>query len=156
MTHRGIPDDVVTFLIDRIDSVEQLEVLLLLQQTPETVLSMEKLLDLAPEEKDLLSKIEEMSESDRKLAMRIHEIMKDAAPELFPKTWYGMPAYARDGKVICFFQAASKFGVRYSTFGFQEDANLDDGNMWPISFALTKLTSAEEAKIREMVKQALS
>ena len=72
-------------------------------------------------EKDLLSKIEEMSESDRKLAMRIHEIMKDAAPELFPKTWYGMPAYARDGKVICFFQAASKFGVRYSTFGFQED-----------------------------------
>ncbi|MBX3072154.1 MAG: DUF1801 domain-containing protein [Thermomicrobiales bacterium] len=107
-------------------------------------------------EKDLLAKVEEMAEADRKMALRLHEIMKDVAPELMPRTWYGMPAYTREGKVICFFQASSKFGVRYSTFGFQEDANLDDGNMWPTSFALTKLTSAEEARIRELVKQALS
>jgi uncharacterized protein YdhG (YjbR/CyaY superfamily) len=107
-------------------------------------------------EKDLLEKVEEMAGADRKMALRLHEIMKDVAPELMPRTWYGMPAYTRDGKVICFFQASSKFGVRYSTFGFQEDANLDDGNMWPTSFALTKLTAEEEARIRELVKQALS
>ncbi|MCC6945320.1 MAG: DUF1801 domain-containing protein [Thermomicrobiales bacterium] len=107
-------------------------------------------------EQDLLAKVEEMAEADRQMALRLHEIMKDVAPELVPRTWYGMPAYTRDGKVICFFQASSKFGVRYSTFGFQEDANLDDGNMWPTSFALTKLTAEEEARIRELVKQALS
>ncbi len=107
-------------------------------------------------EKDIFEKVEEMAEADRKMALRLHELMNEVAPELMPRTWYGMPAYTRDGKVICFFQAASKFGVRYSTFGFQEDANLDDGNMWPTSFALTKLTSTEEARIRELVKQALS
>lgn len=107
-------------------------------------------------EKDLFAKVEEMAGADKEMALRLHEIMTDVAPELFPKTWYGMPAYTRDGKIICFFQAASKFGARYATFGFQEDANLDDGNMWPTSFALTKLGSKEEATIRKLVKQALA
>lgn len=107
-------------------------------------------------EKDLLKKIGEMSEPDRSIATRLHALITDAAPALLPKTWYGMPAYANaDGKVICFFQAASKFNTRYATFGFQHDANLDDGNMWPASFALLKLTSAEEKKITALVKKAV-
>lgn len=107
-------------------------------------------------EKDLLEKIAEMQEPDRVLARRLHEIITENAPDLWPKTWYGMPAYAKDGKVICFFQAASKFNVRYATFGFQHDANLDDGDMWPTSFALKELTPATESKIVALVKKAVS
>ena len=108
-------------------------------------------------ESDVLTKIAEMPEPDRSMAKRLHAIIKDSAPDLLPKTWYGMPAYAnKDGKVICFYQAASKFNVRYATFGFQHDANLDDGAMWPTSFALTKLTAADEAKIAALVKKAVS
>jgi len=108
-------------------------------------------------EKAALAAIAKMSEPDRSKGKKIHEIVKAAAPELTPKTWYGMPAYANaDGKVICFFQAASKFGVRYATFGFQPDAKLDEGNMWATSFALIKLTPAEEKKIIVLVKKAIS
>lgn len=108
-------------------------------------------------ESDLLAKIAEMTESERAMATRLHEIVKDNAPDLFPKTWYGMPAYANaDGKVVCFFQPASKFDTRYSTFGFNDSANLDDGNMWPASFALKELTAAEAARITALVKKAVS
>ena len=106
-------------------------------------------------ERDLLAKIAEMPEPDRSLAERVHAIVMASAPGLLPRTWYGMPAYAKDGKLICFFQAASKFKVRYATFGFQPDANLDDGSMWPTSFALTELTAADEARIAELVKKAV-
>jgi len=108
-------------------------------------------------EKDLLEKVAEMPEPDRSMARRIHELVTENAPDLWPKTWYGMPAYAnKDGKVICFFQAASKFSVRYATFGFQPDAKLDEGNMWAASFALIKLTPSEEKKIVALVKKAVS
>lgn len=108
-------------------------------------------------EKAVFAAIAQMEESDRTMATRLHEIIKESAPDLMPKTWYGMPAYAdADGKVICFFQAASKFNVRYATFGFQPDANLDDGDMWAASFALIRLTAAEEAKIKALVKKAVS
>jgi len=108
-------------------------------------------------EKAVFAAIAQMKESDRTMARRLHEIITDSAPDLMPKTWYGMPAYAnKDGKVICFYQAASKFNVRYATFGFQHDANLDDGNMWSTGFALIKLTAAEEAKIKALVKKAVS
>jgi uncharacterized protein YdhG (YjbR/CyaY superfamily) len=108
-------------------------------------------------ESDVLAKIAEMPEADRRMAERLHALIKEAAPALSPKTWYGMPAYAnKDGKVVCFFQAASKFKVRYSTFGFQPDANLDEGNIWPTSFALKKLARAEEKKIGALVKKAVS
>ena len=107
-------------------------------------------------ERDLLSKIGEMPESDRVMAERIHAIVTEVAPELMPKTWYGMPAYARDGKNVCFFQAADKFKARYATFGVDESANLDEGNMWPTSWALTRLTPADEQRIREIVKRAVS
>ena len=108
-------------------------------------------------ERDLLAKIAEMPKSDRVMAERIHEIVKAEAPELSPKTWYGMPAYAnKDGKVVCFFTAADKFKSRYASFGFEEAANLDEGNMWPTAFALTKLTASEEAKIAALVKKAAS
>ena len=106
-------------------------------------------------EKDLLSKIAEMPEADRSLAERIHAIVTENAPDLMPKTWYGMPAYARDGKVVCFFQAASKFDSRYASFGFNDVANLDDGSMWPTAFALTELTAHDEARIAELVKKAV-
>ncbi len=107
-------------------------------------------------EQAVFAAIAKMSEPDRSMAKRIHEIVKASAPGLSPKTWYGMPAYAdADGKVICFFQAASKFNVRYATFGFQPDANLDDGNMWAAGFALIKLTAAEESKIAALVKKAV-
>ena len=114
--------------------------------------------DRAEGEKAILAAISAMKDStDRSMGKRIHEIVTAAAPNLMPKTWYGMPAYAdADGKVICFFQAASKFGVRYATFGFQPDAKLDDGNMWAASFALIKLTAAEEAKIIALVKKSVS
>ncbi|MEZ4516061.1 MAG: DUF1801 domain-containing protein [Chloroflexota bacterium] len=107
-------------------------------------------------EKALLEKVAEMSEPDRAMAERIHEIVSTTAPDLWPKTWYGMPAYASDGKVVCFFQAAEKFGARYATFGFNDTANLDEGNMWPTAFALTGLTAAEEEKITALVKKAVS
>ena len=107
-------------------------------------------------EADVVAKIAEMPASDRAMAERIHEVVKANAPDLDPRTWYGMPAYARDGKVVCFFQAADKFKARYATFGFNDVANLDDGAMWPTSWALTKLTAADEKKIAELVKRAVS
>ena len=108
-------------------------------------------------EADLLAKIAEMPEADRVMAERLHAIVKDVAPSLSPKTWYGMPAYANeDGKVVCFFKSADKFKARYATLGFEEAANLDDGAMWTTSFALTALTAAEEKKIRALVKKAAS
>ncbi|HLO34532.1 MAG TPA: hypothetical protein VK194_00555 [Candidatus Deferrimicrobium sp.] len=107
-------------------------------------------------ERDLLEKIAEMPASDRAMAGRLHAAITAAAPALAPKTWYGMPAYARDGKVVCFFKAAAKFNSRYATFGFEEEAHLDDGAMWPTSFALTELTPADEARIVELVKKAVS
>jgi uncharacterized protein YdhG (YjbR/CyaY superfamily) len=112
--------------------------------------------DRAAGEADLLAKVAEMPESDRVMAERIHAIVKAAAPELSPRTWYGMPAYTKDDKVLCFFQAADKFKARYATFGFNDVAMLDDGAMWPTSWALTRLTSADEAKIAALVKKAVS
>jgi uncharacterized protein YdhG (YjbR/CyaY superfamily) len=107
-------------------------------------------------ERDVLAKIAEMPKPDRAMAERIHAIVKASAPTLEPRTWYGMPAYAKDGKVVCFFTAAAKFKSRYATFGFEEAANLDDGNMWPTAFALKKLTAADEAMIAALVKRAVS
>ncbi|GAA2182534.1 DUF1801 domain-containing protein [Brooklawnia cerclae] len=106
-------------------------------------------------EKAVLDKIAELPEPDRVLAEKIHAIIKENAPTLSPKLWYGMPAYARDGKVVCFFQGASKFKVRYSTLGFNDPANLDEGTMWPTSFALTTLSAEDEARIAELVKKAV-
>ena len=106
-------------------------------------------------ESDVLAKIAEMPKGDRAMAERIHAIVKASAPNLTPRTWYGMPAYAKDGKVVCFFQSAEKFKARYATFGFSDKANLDDGAMWPTSFALKGLTSAEEARIVALVKKAV-
>ncbi|HEX5589690.1 MAG TPA: DUF1801 domain-containing protein [Candidatus Limnocylindrales bacterium] len=105
-------------------------------------------------ERDVLAKIAEMPDSDRVIAERIHAMVKASAPGLTPKTWYGMPAYARDGKVVCFFKSADKFKSRYATFGFEEDANLDAGTMWPTSWALTKLTASDEAALAALVKKA--
>jgi uncharacterized protein YdhG (YjbR/CyaY superfamily) len=107
-------------------------------------------------ESDLLAKIAEMPEPDRTMATRLHEIITTIAPDLWPKTWYGMPAYARDGKVVCFFQSAQKFKTRYATLGFNDTANLDEGAMWPTSFALKELTPAVEEKIGALVKKAVS
>jgi uncharacterized protein YdhG (YjbR/CyaY superfamily) len=106
-------------------------------------------------ERELLAKIAEMPPADRAMAERIHAIVMAAAPILEPRTWYGMPAYACDGKVICFFQSGAKFKSRYATFGFQPDARLDDGSMWPTSFALTELTTADEARIADLVVKAV-
>jgi uncharacterized protein YdhG (YjbR/CyaY superfamily) len=106
-------------------------------------------------EKDVLAKIAEMSKPDRAMAQRLHKLITTKAPELSPKTWYGMPAYAKDDKVVCFFQSADKFKARYATLGFSDMANLDVGAMWPTSYALKKLTSAEEAKIAKLVKKAV-
>jgi uncharacterized protein YdhG (YjbR/CyaY superfamily) len=112
--------------------------------------------DKAEGEKDVLAKIAEMSEPDRGMAKRLHAIIKASAPTLLPKTWYGMPAYANeDGKIVCFFQSAQKFDARYATLGFNDTANLDQGVMWPTSFALKELTTAEEAKIAALVKKAV-
>jgi uncharacterized protein YdhG (YjbR/CyaY superfamily) len=108
-------------------------------------------------ESDLLAKIAEMPEADRAMAERLHEIVKASAPALSPKTWYGMPAYAKEGKVVCFFQSAQKFSTRYATLGFSDEANLDEeGSMWPTSFALKELSATEEARIGELVKRAVS
>jgi len=104
----------------------------------------------------VLAKIAEMSEPDRAMAERIHAIVTASAPSLSPKTWYGMPAYARDGKVVCYFTPAHKFNSRYATLGFNDDANLDDGTMWPTSFALKELTAADEERIGALVKKAVS
>jgi uncharacterized protein YdhG (YjbR/CyaY superfamily) len=112
--------------------------------------------DKADGERAVLAKIAEMQGPDRAMAERLHAIIEASAPVLSPKTWYGMPAYAKDGKVVCFFQSAQKFNSRYATFGFNDDANLDDGAMWPTSFALKELTPAEEAKISALVKKAVS
>ncbi len=107
-------------------------------------------------ERDLLAKIAEMPKPDRVMAERLHAIVKDSAPGLSPKTWYGMPAYAKDGKVVCFFQSADKFKARYATLGFSDEANLDAGAMWPTSFALRELTAKDEARIRALVRKAVS
>jgi len=106
-------------------------------------------------ESDVLAKIAEMPDHDRAIAERLHAIIKATAPELSPRTWYGMPAYARDGKVVCFFQSGHKFKTRYATLGFSDRANLDDGVMWPNAYALTELTAAEEARISALVQKAL-
>ncbi|MDH4334947.1 MAG: DUF1801 domain-containing protein [Chloroflexota bacterium] len=112
--------------------------------------------DRADGESDVLGKIAEMPEPDRAMAERLHAIIKAGAPSLSPRTWYGMPAYAKDGKVVCFFQSAQKFKTRYGTFGFSDAANLDEGAMWPTAFALKELTAADEARIGELVKRAVS
>jgi uncharacterized protein YdhG (YjbR/CyaY superfamily) len=113
--------------------------------------------DKAAGEKDVLAKIAEMKGSDRALAKRLHEIVKASAPDLSPRTWYGMPAYAnKDGKVVCYFKSAQKFKERFATFGFNDAANLDEGAMWPTVFGLKELTAAEESKIAALVKKAVS
>jgi uncharacterized protein YdhG (YjbR/CyaY superfamily) len=112
--------------------------------------------DKADGESDLLAKIAEMTPSDRAMGKRLHAVIKASAPSLSAKTWYGMPAYAKDGKVVCFFQPAQKFKTRYATFGFSDAANLDEGTMWPTAFALTKLTADDEARIGALVKKAVS
>ena len=128
----------------------------------ETIRERKKAAKRSPEEQraegeaDVQAKIAEMAEDDQAIATRIHELVLAAAPILVPRTFYGMPAYAKDGKVICFFQAKSKFKVRYSTLGFQPDARLDEGQMWPVAYALTSLTAAGEGRIAELVKKAAS
>ncbi|MEO8207943.1 MAG: DUF1801 domain-containing protein [Chloroflexota bacterium] len=112
--------------------------------------------DRAAGEADVLAKIAEMPEPDRTMASRLHALIKSSAPALAPKTWYGMPAYARDGKVVCFFQSAQKFNTRYATLGFSDQANLDEGAMWPSAFALKELTATDEARIAALVKKAAS
>ena len=112
--------------------------------------------DKAAGERDVLTKIAEMSQPGRAMAERLHAIITASAPELSPKTWYGMPAYARDGKVVCFYTPAEKFNSRYATFGFNDTANLDDGTMWPTAFALTEWTAADEARIGALVRKAVS
>jgi uncharacterized protein YdhG (YjbR/CyaY superfamily) len=107
-------------------------------------------------ESDVLAKIAEMPAPDRAMAKRLHSIVKASAPALSPRTWYGMPAYAKDGKVVCFFQSGQKFKTRYATFGFSDKANLDEGAMWPTAFALTELTAADEVRIAALVKKAVS
>jgi uncharacterized protein YdhG (YjbR/CyaY superfamily) len=107
-------------------------------------------------ERDVLAKIADMPEADRVMAERLHAIITASAPALVPRTWYGMPAYAKDDKVVCFFQGAAKFNARYATLGFNDEANLDEGTMWPTSFALTELTAADEARIAALVKKAVS
>ena len=112
--------------------------------------------DKAAGENAVLAAISAMQEPDRSMAARLHEIIKSSAPVLASKTWYGMPAYTKDGKIICFFQSAQKFNTRYATFGFQQDANLDDGDMWPVAYALKELTATVEGQISELVKRAAS
>ena len=112
--------------------------------------------DKAEGESAALAAIAAMQEPDRAMATRLHEIIKASAPALAPKTWYGMPAYAKDGKIICFFQSAQKFNTRYATFGFNESANLDEGALWPVAYALKELTATEEARISALVKKAVS
>jgi uncharacterized protein YdhG (YjbR/CyaY superfamily) len=115
-----------------------------------------ELKEAAEGESAVVAALKKMTPSDRKIGERIHAIVKKAAPDLTPKTWYGMPAYARDGKVVVFFRDAAKFKERYAMLGFQDNAKLDDGSMWPVAYALPKLTKADEAKIAKLVKQAVS
>jgi uncharacterized protein YdhG (YjbR/CyaY superfamily) len=124
--------------------------------TPEERAAAKAALKDAEGEKAVLESIAKMAAADRKMAERIHGVVRKAAPELVPRTWYGMPAYSKDDKVICFFKDAGKFKERYATFGFNDKANLDDGSMWPTSYALTGLTKADEKKIGDLVKQAVS
>src|SRR6266566_5042070 len=112
--------------------------------------------DKADGESEVLAKIAEMTDADRALGERLHAIIKASAPALAPRLWYGMPAYAKDGQVVCFFQPAQKFKARYATFGFSDKANLDEGAVWPVAFALTELTAADEARIGALVKKAVS
>jgi uncharacterized protein YdhG (YjbR/CyaY superfamily) len=112
--------------------------------------------DKADGEAEVLATIAAMSGSDRVIAERLHTIIRANAPALSPRLWYGMPAYAKDGNVVCFFQSAQKFKTRYATFGFQHEANLDEGNMWPVAFALTELTDAEEARVAALLRKAVS
>jgi hypothetical protein len=112
--------------------------------------------DAAEGEREVLAKIAEMAEPDRSMGRRLHELVRDSAPALVPRLWYGMPAYARDGKVVCFFQSARKFKTRYSSFCFSDAANLDEGALWPVGFALKELTAAEESRIAALVKRAVS
>jgi uncharacterized protein YdhG (YjbR/CyaY superfamily) len=112
--------------------------------------------DKAAGERDVLASIAKMQEPDRAMAERLHAIITDSAPDLSPKTWYGMPAYAKDGKVVCFFRNATKFKERYAMVGFNDSANLDDGSMWPVAYALKQLTTADERKIAALVKKAVS
>jgi uncharacterized protein YdhG (YjbR/CyaY superfamily) len=112
--------------------------------------------DKADGESDVLAKIAEMQEPDRAMGKRLHAIIKASAPALSPRLWYGMPAYAKDGKVVCFFQSAQKFNTRYATFGFNDTANLDEGALWPVAFALKELSATEEARISDLVKKAVS
>ncbi len=123
--------------------------------TAEERATLKETLQDAEGEAVVLAKIAELPDADRELAQRVHAIVMQAAPGLRPRTWYGMPAYAKDGKVVCFFQAAAKFKARYATFGFSDKANLDEGHMWPTSFALAKLTRAEEKRIAALVKRAV-
>ncbi len=122
----------------------------------ERVKEMKAAADQAEGESALLAKIAEMPDPDRAMGKRLHAVIKASAPALSPKLWYGMPAYAKDGKIVCFFQPAQKFKTRYATFGFNDAANLDEGALWPVAFALKKLTPAEEARIRALVKKAVS
>lgn len=124
--------------------------------TTEERVALKETLKDAEGEEVVLAKIAELPEPDRAMALRVHAIVMKAAPGLAPRTWYGMPAYSKDGKVVCFFQGAAKFKARYATIGFSDKANLDDGNMWATAFALTKLTRADEKRITELVKQAVS
>ena len=124
--------------------------------TTEERAALKETLKDAEGEQVVLAKIAELSDSDRAMAERVHAIVMKAAPGLAPRTWYGMPAYAKDGKVVCFFQGAAKFKARYATIGFSDRANLDEGNMWPTAFALTKLTKADEQRLAELVQQAVS
>ena len=112
--------------------------------------------DKANVESEVLAKIAELPDADRAMAERLHAVIKASAPDIAPRLWYGMPAYAKDGKVVCFFQSAQKFKTRYATLGFSDEANLDEGAMWPTSYALTKLTRADEARIGELVQRAVS
>jgi uncharacterized protein YdhG (YjbR/CyaY superfamily) len=112
--------------------------------------------DRAAGERDVLAKIAEMNPADRAMAKSVHAIIKETAPDLAPRTWYGMPAYTQDGKVVCHFKPAEKFSTRYATLGFSDKANLDDGALWPVEFALKKVTAPEEAKIKKLVKKAMS
>ncbi|HLN90125.1 MAG TPA: DUF1801 domain-containing protein [Candidatus Binatia bacterium] len=115
-----------------------------------------KPMDKVDSESEVLALIAAMPGPDRAIGERLHAIIKATAPALSPRTWYGMPAYAKDGKVVCFFQSAHKFNTRYATFGFQHEANLDEGNMWPVAFAVKELTAADEARIGALVKKAVS
>ena len=132
------------------------EVAAMKERAKELKATSRRAVDEADGERDVLAKIAEMPKPDRVIAERIHAVVKASAPALASKTWYGMPAYTKDGKIVCFFKAADKFKTRYATFGFEETANLDDGSMWPAAFALKELTAAEEARIGALVKKAVS